>query len=163
MKVLKLYSLLLLLFLSSSACEKYVYLKTDFADNLNAYFYYPSECNKHDTTISFSKEQLVPIHLTLNANGHYEGGIAIGMGTIDSWFTKYWKTDTVSFFLFDKELIDGVSWDRVVEEYLVLQRYDMTSSDLKRVNCCFYYPPTAIMKDMHMWPPYGQAVVMCVD
>jgi hypothetical protein len=68
---------------------------------------------------------------------------------------EYGKRDTVSFYIFDATLLETTSWKKVREDYLVLQRYDLSLQNMKDLNWTLYFPPTEAMKDMKMYPPYG--------
>lgn len=74
--------------------------------------------------------------------------------TLEEWFS-YFPNDTVSLFFFDPEVVASNSWETVVDEYLVLQRYDLSIEDFRKLDGFIPYPPTPEMKDMHMFPPYG--------
>lgn len=50
--------------------------------------------------------------------------------------------------------MESNSWEKVVDEYLVLQRYDLSIEDFKKLGSLIPYPPTPEMKDMHMFPPH---------
>lgn len=43
-------------------------------------------------------------------------------------------------YLFSHDTIEHVTWDRVVDEYMVLRRYDLTLQDLERRNWAIEYP-----------------------
>jgi len=66
------------------------------------------------------------------------------------------RRDTLSFFLFDVDTLEKYSWDIVKKNYMVLQRYDLSIYDLQKLNYTLYYPPTEAMRDMKMWPRYGE-------
>ncbi|MGM9763942.1 MAG: hypothetical protein ACI3ZQ_07980 [Candidatus Cryptobacteroides sp.] len=88
------------------------------------------------------------------------------------------KADTLSFFIFDNRLIDGKKWvedsesgghwenevwDKAVEEYDVLVRYDLSLDDLNKLRddkdlITLHYPPSTEMKDIKMWPPYEEVI-----
>ena len=61
----------------------------------------------------------------------------------------------MSFFIFDKDVVDALPWDDIVKKYCVLQRYDFTREDLNRINCQILYPPTKEMAQIHLYPPYN--------
>ena len=68
--------------------------------------------------------------------------------------------DTVSIFVYDADSINYYSWDKVVKYYMILQRYDISMSDLEELEksrnfSLLFFPPTEAMKHIHMWPPYG--------
>lgn len=64
-----------------------------------------------------------------------------------------------AFFL-DKDVVDNVPWETVREDYMILQRYDLSIADLEKLNWTIYYQPTEAMKDIYMYPPYEEAVKM---
>jgi len=64
--------------------------------------------------------------------------------------------DTISVYVFDAELIENIEWEVVARDYLVLKRYDLSWSDLKRLDWRITYPPTEAMKDVKQYPPYGE-------
>ena len=43
-------------------------------------------------------------------------------------------------YLFSRDTIEQVPWDRIVDEYLVLRRYDLTLEDLEAMNWVVEYP-----------------------
>ena len=59
-----------------------------------------------------------------------------------------------SFFIFDSKVVENNTWEEVVQNYMVLQRYDFSKEDLARLNCRIFYPPTEEMSEIHMFPPY---------
>ena len=68
--------------------------------------------------------------------------------------------DTVSIYIIDADTIALYSWDTVLKYNKVLQRYDLSLSDLEGLNIksfysFVYFPPTEAMRHIHMWPPYG--------
>ena len=85
------------------------------------------------------------------------------IGTLPDFFRPYPDDvllDTVSLFVYDADSIDYYSWDTVVKYYKILQRYDLSMSDLEelgksRKSSLLFFPPTEAMKHIHMWPPYG--------
>jgi len=64
-------------------------------------------------------------------------------------------SDTLSIFFFDPDTLKKYDWQIIREEYKILVRYDFSQKDLQRLKWCIYYPPTEEMKDMKMYPPYG--------
>ena len=49
-------------------------------------------------------------------------------------------------------------WETVREDYIILQRYDLSIAELEKLNWTIYYPPAEAMKDIYMYPPYEEAV-----
>ena len=118
-------------------------------------FFFPergSVCPK-DTAIWFNKDKLRQLSHYSDDNGYERYVINLGLGTWDTAFRE-WKTDTVSFFLFDKKIVNEHTWEVVQESYLALQRYDLTKKDLNNLHGLLYYPPTREMSGMKMWPRY---------
>lgn len=137
-------------------CDKFVvfdyYLRGEFDA---VYCYIPEKgipCKK-DTAISFSAEELVLLHLKKDSEGQNYGRIDYGIENIDGLFRR-WDCDTVSFFIFDSKVVENNTWEDVVRNYMVLQRYDFSKEDLARLNCQIFYPPTEEMSEIHMFPPY---------
>jgi hypothetical protein len=65
-------------------------------------------------------------------------------------------TDTLSIFFFDPDTLLKYDWRIIREEYKILVRYDLSHSDLKKLNWRIDYPPTEAMKDVKMYPPYKE-------
>ena len=64
--------------------------------------------------------------------------------------------DTLRIFIFEEDVLANHTWDEVVDNYLVLRRYDLSLSDLQELNWQISYSPTELMKDMQMYPPYKE-------
>ncbi len=75
-------------------------------------------------------------------------------GCVESLFAEHYA-DTLNIYIFDAEVIENTPWETVVRDYLVLKRYDLSLSDLQRLNWQVTYPPTEAMKDIQQWPEYG--------
>ena len=65
-------------------------------------------------------------------------------------------SDEVFIYVFDSEVVENTPWEVVARDYLVLKRYDLTLDDLQILDWKITYPPDERMKDMKMYPPYGQ-------
>jgi hypothetical protein len=63
--------------------------------------------------------------------------------------------DTLSIYVFSADTLKAYDWSKIKEDK-VLKRYDLSLSDLKKLNWDITYPPTEAMKDMHMYPPYSK-------
>jgi hypothetical protein len=59
-----------------------------------------------------------------------------------------------NIYIFDEQVLETISWNTVGENYMVLQRYDLTPEDLQKLKWQIPYPPTEVMKDMKMYPAY---------
>jgi hypothetical protein len=69
-------------------------------------------------------------------------------------------TDTLKLFVLDYAKIRDYPIDNKMDsvpfDSVFIQRYDLTIPDLDNLNWTLSYPPTEAMKDIKMWPPYGQ-------
>jgi len=63
-------------------------------------------------------------------------------------------SDTLMIFVFDGKVLKEKPWNEIFHNYLVLQRFDLSLSDLKKLNWTITYPPTEEMKDVKMYPRY---------
>ena len=59
-------------------------------------------------------------------------------------------------FVVDMQVLETYSFNTIKNDYMILQRYDVTVSDLQRLDWQITYPPNEKMKDIKMYPPYGQ-------
>jgi hypothetical protein len=79
--------------------------------------------------------------------------------TYEYWFSSF-PNDTISIYLFNKDTVDMYDWEIVQRDYKILQRYDLSLADiyaLKEKNGpVITYPPDERMKNMKMYPPYGE-------
>jgi hypothetical protein len=78
------------------------------------------------------------------------------------WCPKGWEkafgrisSDTLMVFVFDAVKTDDPN-DHTPMRDRILRRYDLSIDDLQRMDWVLYYPPTEDMRDIKMWPPYGQ-------
>jgi hypothetical protein len=108
-----------------------------------------------DTSICFSKDDLFHVSLQYYDDTHNFAFINLGSGTFPHLYKTEWLTDTIHVFLFDVKTVESVPWDEIVDEYLVLQRYDFSKEDINELRDRLFYPPTPEMAQMHMWPRYG--------
>ena len=125
------------------------------ADREEGVYYYAPDFGEAagDTSIYFSREYLVYLPFS-TAYGFARGHTEYGMITVDQFFSKM-GCDTVSFFFFSKDIVDSNSWEKIVEDYMILQRYDIGKGDLLLTKGVLYFPPTKEMENINMWPPYG--------
>ena len=63
--------------------------------------------------------------------------------------------DTLMVFIINSKVVENNTWQKIGDNYMVLQRYDLSLQDLQQLNWQISYPPTEAMKDMKMYPPYG--------
>lgn len=151
-----LYLFLTIIVVCATGCEKFISFDFTLTDRYEAvYCFIPDKRTVwiNDTTICFSKENLQLLPLQDWGDGKRHGQISLGSGTIDSLFDS-WQCETVSFFILDKDIVENCSWDYVVQNYCILQRYDFSKADLVRLKCQISYPPTEEMSKVYMYPPY---------
>ncbi len=67
---------------------------------------------------------------------------------------SYIKSDTISIYIFHTDTLNKYLWKEICEDYLVLKRYDLSLEDLKKLNFKVPHPPSPIMRNMKMYPPY---------
>lgn len=79
----------------------------------------------------------------------------VNRGTWKYEFKHHIPNDTLSFFIFHQDTLNKYPWGTIRKEYMILQRYDLSWQDLKVLNYEFFFPPTEIMSQMKMYPPYG--------
>lgn len=140
---LKIY--LLIIICSLSSCQSlldHVYgIKIQNYSNDTIVFY--ANYSYPDTAIAIKKPGLV---MTYPKNYSY-------------WDSKKkWEdvlsNDIISIFIFSKASVNKFSWDKIKQDYIILQRYDVSIKELKELNSAITYPPTENMKNIKMYPPY---------
>ena len=65
-------------------------------------------------------------------------------------------TETLCLFIFDADTFDIYDWKEIQDGYKILKRYDISYDDIKRLKFQISYPPDERMKDIKMYPPYGE-------
>ena len=68
--------------------------------------------------------------------------------------------DTLSIYIFHTDTLNQYTWEEVRDNYLILNRYDLSLDDLTKLNNKYSvpeipYPPNERMKNMKIYPPYG--------
>jgi len=108
----------------------YIFLKIPNEDDI----LYP------DTTIAFVRS-----------------GVPFGQGEIRHYSYNYLENelDTLILFIFDADIFDTYSWEEIRSDYKILQRYDIKFGNIKTLKYNLSYPPDETMKDMKMYPPFG--------
>lgn len=79
------------------------------------------------------------------------------------WMSPSWEivlcdrrqipSDTLMVFVYDAELLDSKT-SNVYDA--VIQRYDLSLQDLQQLNWTLTYPPSSDMRNIKMYPPYGE-------
>jgi hypothetical protein len=80
----------------------------------------------------------------------------------ESWIASF-KNDTISFYIFNQDTVDMYEWEKICKDYKILKRYDLSKDDLMHLKKIergdlpvITYPPDERMKNMKMYPPYGE-------
>jgi hypothetical protein len=146
-----------------SKCELPRYNEIDYANNADYDVYFFAFGNKGkylnttylDTIISFDKNTLGS---TIKAHSYIK--VNIGTLPIENYFNNI-PSDTLSVYYFHPDTVAKYSWEEIQQGYKVLQRYDLSLEDLIKLKNksgvpVIPYPPTAVMKDMKMYPRYEQ-------
>lgn len=81
-----------------------------------------------------------------------------GGGGMSSWKEafEYFGIDTMRVFILATDTVEMYDWDIIQKNYNILKRYDVSYEDLNNLNRILYYPPIPVMRDIGMWPPYGE-------
>ena len=99
-------------------------------------------------------------HTSINYLQTIQSGDKIDYGAVHTFSIADWfeslPSDTLMIFVFDKGVVDTEPWEDIILNYKVLCRYDLSLSNLEDLDYVIPYPPRAAMKDMHMFPPYGE-------
>jgi hypothetical protein len=108
-----------------------------------------------DTTLSILKEN---IDRPTNPGEIYRSGIS--NISYERWIASF-PNDTVSIYIFNQDTLDTCPWEEIQRDYKILRRYDLSIENIQQLENSngipvIPYPPTAAMKDMKMYPPYGQ-------
>jgi hypothetical protein len=102
-----------------------------------------------DTLLSFTEDRLI---VEVRPFEKYHSDVGASWEEIWSYFPK----DTMSIYIFSKDTLDSYSWEDIQQNYKILRRYDLSLSDLQKLNYTIPYPPTETMKNMKMYPPHGE-------
>ncbi|WBX72963.1 hypothetical protein PG913_08640 [Tenacibaculum pacificus] len=138
----------------------FLFSKCEYPDT----FYGLSIRNNSDIPISFYlntiyKTKNFQYPDTLINNSDITRNIGLSTATVNS--SKSWREivsdlpkDTLSIFIFDKDIIKKEDWEKVRKDYLILKRYDLSIEDLELLNYKIPYPPTAEMFKMKQYPSF---------
>ena len=78
-----------------------------------------------------------------------------GHGAYSKFFDEL-NIDTLSIFMISTDSIRKYGYDFVAEHNIILARYDLSTSDMDRLNYRFPYPPTEDMRTMKVWIPKNE-------
>lgn len=76
------------------------------------------------------------------------------------WFEMF-PDKTLHVYIFHGDTIRTHTWEEIRDSYNILVRYDLTYEDIKKFKgpCPrIPFPPTDVMKDMKMYPPYEEVI-----
>lgn len=68
----------------------------------------------------------------------------------------YEGVSLVRIYIYDLDVIKTVPKDTIIDNYMILRRYDLTVDNLQSLNWKIPYPPTEAMRSMKMYPAYGE-------
>lgn len=141
--------------LSATKCDKpplverfyHIAVLNNSSDTIYSDLGWGGKLNQYpDTTLPNSKPALVEIPALQNFSFYtpnrktYEKAI------------QELAADTLSIYIFSKTVYEDTAWSDVRSGYQVLQRYDLSLDNLKRMDFKVPYPPTAEMAGMKMYP-----------
>jgi hypothetical protein len=100
-------------------------------------------------------ETIASIYPIKYVSGESRKEVHVSSGSVFCIENRYKRgADFISFYVFDGEVVESNDWNSVVENNLVLQRYDLSLEDFRRLDWTLTYPPDERMKDIRMSPPY---------
>lgn len=117
---------------------------------------------RNDTTIIIDEKTggLSPAmvnYATIDPNDYYTDNFIGGVDTPEycNNFIQKEYHGLLRMFVVRTEDVVKYGWKHVVENDMVLQRYDLTDADMKTIGKYVYFPPTPDMMNISMWPLYG--------
>lgn len=143
---------ILLLLLSSSKCDKPVFGEKFYnlsiknnSDKLIYCILYDeqSELQYPDTSLSSNEPHLIDIDI----------GEKYIFYSYDNWDEVLQKlpSDTISIFFISDSIFKNVEWEVLSNQYLILNRYDLSINDLERIGFNVVYPPHEQMAGIKMY------------
>ena len=113
-----------------------------------------------DVIVSFGADKygvsLYPDTTIIYGGSFYEQGKRFFFTYSTAKEDLWGATDTFCVFIFDADTFNTYGWNGIKEGYKILQRYDLSKMDMKKLKWSLVYPHTEAMKDMKMYPPYGE-------
>jgi hypothetical protein len=107
-----------------------------------------------DTVIKLRVNDIIDSNSIINTNESNSHALW-GRGCKEDLFLFDDSYDTIMIFIFDAHVVDTNLWDDVINDYKVLQRYDLSLQNVRLLDWQLSYPPTKAMKSMKMYPPYN--------
>jgi hypothetical protein len=99
--------------------------------------------NNSDTAIYYGLSFSYPdTNLNKIEDKPYSGKIALKVNSKDSSFitaAPLAAYPTLQLFIFEAHTIDSYPWDTIVKHYMVLKRYQLTKSDMEKMNWILTY------------------------
>lgn len=137
-------------FLPYEQGEHGIYLKNEsgymlscfVADEINSGFSYP------DTLLPAN-----PNHFCI-VDSIMDSGLIFDRKLNWESILSYTRSGVLSVYIFKQEDVDNLGWEYLSEHNGYLVRYDLRLEDLSSLKDILYYPPVALMRDIHMFPPY---------
>ena len=66
---------------------------------------------------------------------------------------EFIPSDTLSLYIFHPDTLAKYEWQKIIEDYKILKRYDLSLGDLQRLGFEVMYPPNANTDGIQMYPP----------
>jgi hypothetical protein len=87
--------------------------------------------------------------------------ICASHASLEDIIKEHIPSDTLSIYYFHPDTLAKYTWEEIRQGYKILRRYDLSIEDIRKLKDKngvpeISYPPTEAMKDMKMYPPYGQ-------
>ena len=88
--------------------------------------------------------------------------VDMGLLYLDDWehgkYDKFLKDypPITSFFFISADTLKKYGYDHVARHNMILARYDLTISDMKRLNLLIHFPPTEAMNGMNIRMPFSE-------
>jgi hypothetical protein len=139
MKTIEKYSLAFLSFMVLNiSCSHKDENKHDlilFKNDSDKTIYLKSSVDYPDTMIHFSNPVLA-------GNSYKVAPNTIGdpLRLTDTYEELFRQIDTLMVFVFDSQTLENVPWETVINNYIILKRYDLSYLDLNTINWTIIYP-----------------------
>ena len=108
------------------------------------------ENNSEDTIIVFASPMLNTLYI--NSSSYYGCNEILPNAIISSPFTQEFVKDTLICYYVKNSLPYYFEEDK--KQLDVLCKYELSVSNLKEINYIIPYPPTSVMQNMKIYPPY---------
>jgi hypothetical protein len=148
----KIFSAVMLLLLLTS-CEKLVPMRQAIyvRNNSSQTIYYYAEYILPDTMLSVNKPRWLKEIAPGGIREFYDNEVN------DKEFKRLDSGERITVFILDKNVVDTYEWEYIRENNMVLRRYEFLIKELYADNGRnVIYPPDERMKDIKMYPPYGE-------